>query len=411
MSEKESIMFDIQESAQLPQDSFYKDASDFLLDHYNQAAAKQFVYHNYTRSKQIAQLAFELGQKEEVQNDELESLTLAAFFLESHLVNLNDFSDNLKVWESFRNEMEYDHTTLIRVPALLTHFADDERRSRLVNILRDAQVGVTLQEFQEQIPFLKLEKEILTNSRIKNPEFYGSQYEVLKNHQLLSESGKDKFENSRVQQLVWLKNKLDKTGWKSAGQSYEDFNGIAKTFEGIEKKIPNSAIQTFFRTNYRNHINLSAIADNKANIMISVNAILISVVISIMSYQNLAETNPMVLLPVVIFLVTAMASLIFAVLSIRPKVTSLNSEQKDLKKINRNVIFFGNFVDLELEEYEEAVDAMLRDGELLYGNMTRDIYYLGQVLDKKYRFLTVAYNTFMVGFISTVLSFFMVLFF
>ena len=404
-------MFDIQESEQFPQDSFFKDASEFLLDHYNQAGAKQFVYHNYTRAKEIAQLAFELGRLEEVQKDELDSLILAAFFLESPKVASTVYSNNLKVWKAFRNEMEYDHTTLIRVPALLTHFEDPERKSRLVNILRDAKLGVTLNQYQERIPFLKLEQEILTNTRIKNPEFYELEYGFLQDQQLLSESGKEKFENARVEQLVWLKNKLNKNGWKSSVQNEVDSTGLAKPFEGIEKKIPNSAIQTFFRTNYRNHINLSAIADNKANIMISVNAILISVVISIMSYQNLAETNPMVLLPVVIFLVTAMASLIFAVLSIRPKVTSLNSEQQDIQKINRNVIFFGNFVDLELEEYEEAVDAMLRDGELLYGNMTRDIYYLGKVLDKKYRFLTVAYNTFMVGFISTVLSFFMVLFF
>jgi len=411
LSEKDSIMFDIQESAQLPQNAFVKDASEFLLDHYNQRGGKKFVYHNYTRAKQLAQIAFELGQDEAVQKDEMESLILAAYFLESHFIAPKDFSSNLEVWEAFRNEMEYDHTTLIRVPALLTHFSDKERKSRLVNLLRDAQLAAELANYQETIPFLKLEEEIIAQSRIKNPVFYNTQFERLQDRQMLSESGKDRYESLRVEHMLWLKNKVDKAGWKQADLTEASMDGLSKPFEGIEKKIPNSAIQTFFRTNYRNHINLSAIADNKANIMISVNAILISVVISIMSYQNLAETNPMVLLPVVIFLVTAMASLIFAVLSIRPKVTSLNEEEQDIQKINKNVIFFGNFVNLELDEYEEAVDAMLRDGELLYGNMTRDIYFLGQVLDKKYRFLTVAYNTFMVGFISTVLSFFMILFF
>ena len=63
------------------------------------------------------------------------------------------------------------------------------------------------------------------------------------------------------------------------------------------------------------------------------------------------------------------------------------------------------FVNLELEEYEEAMDAMFRDGELMYGNMTRDLYFLGQVLDKKYRYLTNSYNIFMVGFVATVLIF------
>ena len=67
--------------------------------------------------------------------------------------------------------------------------------------------------------------------------------------------------------------------------------------------------------------------------------------------------------------------------------------------MEKNIIFFGNFVNLELEEYEEAMDAVLREGELMYGNMVRDLYFLGKVLDKKYRYLTNSYNIFMVGFV------------
>jgi hypothetical protein len=68
-------------------------------------------------------------------------------------------------------------------------------------------------------------------------------------------------------------------------------------------------------------------------------------------------------------------------------------------------MFFGNFVALKIERYEELMDQMFQDSELLYGNMTRDLYHLGQVLDRKYRYLTISYNIFMVGFIATVLTF------
>lgn len=181
-------------------------------------------------------------------------------------------------------------------------------------------------------------------------------------------------------------------------------------FYDIERKIPRRGIQSFFRTNYRNHINLSAIADNKANIMISVNSILISVLITILSYRNIAETNPKVLLPVILFLVSGLCSLIFAVLAARPKVTRLHSgvEVPDLSK--SNLVFFGNFVSLPLEDYEEAMGRLFRNGELLYGNMVRDMYYLGKVLDKKYRYLTVSYTLFMVGFIASVVLFIVTLF-
>lgn len=184
-----------------------------------------------------------------------------------------------------------------------------------------------------------------------------------------------------------------------------------RPFQGIERKVPLRAIQSFFRSNYRNHINLSAIADNKANIMISVNSILISVLITLLSYRNIGETNPAVLLPVIIFLVSGLCSLIFAVLAARPKITRLNNGATvpDIRK--GNLVFFGNFVTLSLDDYEAAMDELFRDGELLYSHMVRDLYYLGQVLDKKYRYLTVSYTLFMTGFIASVLAFLGTLFF
>lgn len=181
-------------------------------------------------------------------------------------------------------------------------------------------------------------------------------------------------------------------------------------FKGLERKVPLRAIQSFLRTNYRNHIELSAIADNKANIMISVNSILISVLITLLSYRNIGETNPKIVLPVVIFLVSGLFSLLFAVLAARPKVTRLplGRQTQDLGKAN--LVFFGNFVQLDLSTYEKAMDRLFRDGELLYGNMVRDMYYLGRVLDRKYRFLTVSYTVFMVGFIASVVLFIVTLF-
>ncbi|MCB9331840.1 MAG: hypothetical protein H6574_12220 [Lewinellaceae bacterium] len=55
-------------------------------------------------------------------------------------------------------------------------------------------------------------------------------------------------------------------------------------------------------------------------------------------------------------------------------------------------VFFGSFIHLSLDQYEAAVDEMLRDGRLLFGNMARDLYFLGHVLDKKYKLLAYSYT-------------------
>jgi len=47
------------------------------------------------------------------------------------------------------------------------------------------------------------------------------------------------------------------------------------------KKGPGRGVETMYRSAYRNHINLSSIADNKANMMISINTIIMSLIIAV----------------------------------------------------------------------------------------------------------------------------------
>jgi hypothetical protein len=176
----------------------------------------------------------------------------------------------------------------------------------------------------------------------------------------------------------------------------------------MESGIPVRAAQTLFRTVYRNHINLSSIADQKANIMISVNAILTSVLITFISYRNWAETRPVILLPVIVFIIAGLASLVFAVLSARPKVTR-SDPAESLQ--HRNLLFFGNFSELDWPTYESAMTELLLDGQQLYRNLVRDVYQLGLVLDRKYRYLHIAYNIFLAGMIVTVTVFLITLYF
>jgi hypothetical protein len=136
---------------------------------------------------------------------------------------------------------------------------------------------------------------------------------------------------------------------------------------------------------------------------------LLSVAVSLLTWKEGTSQNPMMMLPLVIFVVSGTVSLIFAVLSARPKVTNMNNRTNP-EMTKKNIIFFGNFVHLSIEQYEQQLDEMLRDGRLLYGNMTRDMYHLGKVLDKKYRFLHFAYNVFMIGFVVTVALFLVVYF-
>ncbi len=175
-----------------------------------------------------------------------------------------------------------------------------------------------------------------------------------------------------------------------------------------EKKLgsTNRGVSDMFRTSYRTHIELSAIADNKSNIMISINGIIISIVIASISPK--IDSNPWLLIPTAVLLLTCLGSLIYAVLSARPRVSNETVTLEDVRSNRANILFFGNFHTMPREEYVEGLEELMQDSNRLYDNMARDIHGLGKVLAKKYRLLRFSYNIFMVGLILSVISFIVV---
>ncbi len=97
--------------------------------------------------------------------------------------------------------------------------------------------------------------------------------------------------------------------------------------------------------------------------------------------------------------------MIFSVLATRPKVTSGNFTREDIKNRKVNLLFFGNFHKIPLEDFKDGMKDMMNDRDYLYESLMKDLYYLGIVLDKKYKLLRYAYNIFMFGIILSVIAF------
>ncbi len=166
-------------------------------------------------------------------------------------------------------------------------------------------------------------------------------------------------------------------------------------------------IETMFRTSYRTHVDLSHLADNKANIMISINGIIISILIA--SIAPKIDANPWLLVPTALLLIGCVASMIFSILAARPRVTSRVVNMEQIRSDEANILFFGNFVSLDEEEYVQGMKEIIQETDRLYTNMIRDLYGLGQVLQTKFRLLRTAYNIFMGSLVLGVISFLLVI--
>ena len=180
---------------------------------------------------------------------------------------------------------------------------------------------------------------------------------------------------------------------------------LAEAVKHEGKKGPgtNRGIETMFRSAYRVQMELTSLADNKANMMISINGIIISIIIAAVAPK--LDSNPWLLLPTAVMLVGTMISIIYAILAARPRVNRSAITLEDLEHSQGNILFFGNFANLEKEQFTEGMLELMQDKQVLYETMIHNIHDIGLVLRTKFALLKIAYNAFMVALVAGVLSF------
>lgn len=385
----------------LPTADIFKQTKAHILQQFNHKHHSGRVYHTYAQANAQLRSLETLLTANQLPAETATIAKLASQF--AALSYLEDVHYATNQARHFLNKKQFDATE--DVVQTIHRYKNNQIETSTDALLSDAEKSVQFGEnYFDWSALRRLELDLLHDQRYSKQEWQQLELDRLMQVKYYTPYGKIHFAPILAQHIAKLKNRLNK--YENTPQK----TLATATFEQLELEKTARGAQTFFRANYRNHINLSAIADNKANIMISVNSILISVLITVLTWRNITETQPEVLMPGVIFLVTALASLICAVLSARPKVTNLNEQNPSFDHIKKNIAFFGNFVTLNLEQYEEAMDEVLRNDELLYGNMSRDLYYLGKVLSKKYYFLSISYNVFMIGFSVSVGLFLILLF-
>ncbi len=182
--------------------------------------------------------------------------------------------------------------------------------------------------------------------------------------------------------------------------SVEIEGGKKKNKERTER-----GIDTMFRTTLNNHNNLSGMVDNKANILLSVNAIIISVSLTTIIPKLDNPSNAHLIIPTMILIISSVIAITFAILATRPSITNGSFTRKEVEDKKVNLLFFGNFYKMSFEDYSWAMNELIKDKEYVYNSMIKDLYNLGIVLEKKYRLLRIAYTFFMFGIIISVVAF------
>jgi predicted metal-dependent HD superfamily phosphohydrolase len=265
--------------------------------------------------------------------------------------------------------------------------------------------------FSELNKMLRKEEEEANPKIINKSEWRNQTIHFLETHRYHTDYARLLLDEQKLKNLQQLKEKaankfqISPLAVESLNLS-EDISENEPTEKKHSKKRnekPERGIETMFRISATNHLRLSHMADNKAHILITVNSIILSAVISLLLRK--LDANIYLMIPTFMLLISSLTTVVFAILATRPSVPDGFFSKKDIDEKKTNLLFFGNFYRMPLPDYREGMKKVMEDKEFLYGSLIMDGYAQGVVLGKKYRLLRTSYSVFMLGLIISVVAF------
>jgi hypothetical protein len=389
---------------------FYRDHSDAAL-----------FYHNKSRTKETLEIVKRIADHYRLDDRSFFIVCAAALFLYPGFHQTREKkreSKSAELAETFLRLNNVDNETIAEIKkCILATGSSQNPETQLEKILCDANTYYFgTRSFSDKIKVLRKEEEALTGAKIGGNTWRTSMINMLETHRYHTDLCQLLLSETKAANLTALQNRQEEKANKAKAAAEQaalvkeapvaDITGQEQNDTApkiVQKTKAARGVDTLFRISSTNNIRMSIMADRKAHIMISVNSIIISVTLGLV-IKNLSD-NRHLLIPAILILAVSVTSIIYAILATRPKAQMGKFTRDQLERKSANLFFFGSFFNMGYVEYEEGVRAMMSDREFLYNSLTKDLYWQGKVLGRKYQFLNICYTVFMYGIIVSVLAF------
>ena len=360
------------------------------------------AYHNIDHTREVVENAGLIAKHENFTDDELSILKTAAWFHDTGYTvkYLQHEEESIKITTGFLKNKQVDADIIDMIAnCIRATIYTQKPANKIEKALCDADfMHLGKDNYPEYAERMRKEWNDAGIRTIKKGAFEEESVKMFLDHTFYTNYAHDKLAETKAKNLEVLQASVKKRSEKGKKKGKEK-----KKKNVTGKNTYSRGADSMLRLTARTQINLSSIADNKSNILISLNGIIIS--LGLAALVSKFKQDPAIILPTIIFLVFSLSTIVLAILSTRPHISKGKFTQADIEHKKVNLLFFGNFYNMPLPEYEEAIGAMINDDKYLYTAMIRDQYLLGKVLAKKYKLLRWAYNIFMVGIVVSVIAF------
>ncbi len=397
-----------------------KAAQAHVTDLLSNKLSKSIRFHTLQHTQEVVAACEKLAEYQQLPDDDRFALILAAWFHDTGYTG-GEAKDHETVSIQLATDFLNAHSASEELKNSVTGCINATRlphnpTTTIERIICDADLfHLGTNAFKEKSRLLLEEFKEFSGKEISKKDWRKINIRFLEGHKYLTVYGKEKLQPAKELHLAELKqkdkkndemkpDKKDKEKQKGKEKIAEAAKEAAEAKKKKEKESQSErGMATVFRIMAQNHSALSQMADSKANILISVNAIILSIMIT--SLFEKLQTDPNLQIPVAVIVAVCVSSIVFSILATRPNVSGGTFTREDIAAKRTNLLFFGNFHNMSLDDYNWGMTEMLNDKYYMNNSMIKDNYFLGVVLAKKYKYLRIAYNVFMYGLIIAKLAF------
>lgn len=379
------------------------------------------VYTTISRVYRIEKNINTIIKEDKIENIDIDCLYLTNYVLnieqattKANTLNFKDSETSInEILDSLRLKFKLNSETVNRVKTIIIEsFPFNETKLLESKIISDANI-MDFAGNQGRDRLKKMyEQMILKDFKLSKSNWYDTLIGILDAYKITTHFGQthvqpsiDKLYKSLRKERKDHKNHTNLILQKELKISDQEIKKLKKDIGKIKGR-DDRGIQTLFRNTSRNHYTLNKMVDGKARIMITINSIILSLILGGIIGKS---SNEVVLnIPSIIFAVTNLISIAFAIISITPNKTQGNFTEEDIRSKKGNLLYFGNFHNMHYRDFEWAFLQLLQDKDYLYTSMIKDFYYQGQILQVKNKLIRISLYTFLLGLVVAIVSHFVI---
>jgi len=389
-----------------------EEVKEHVLNYFDTHHNANLVYHNVDHTKDVVAATMQIANHYQLNEKDFFIVTTGAWFHDT------GYFEDTQNHEEKGAELAVEFLKKHDVPAavrdsvmqvILSTKMPQRPTNLLENILCDGDLfHLGTEDFSKKRKLMHKEIELLYNKDIGKNEWRKKDIEFLESQQYHTDYAMLLLNDQKIKNIEKLIDKLKDKGEDVSEAIVLDQKAVIpekqeKLLTKKDKKRPDKGIETMFRITSSNNQRLSDMADNKAQLLITVNSIILSLIVSLVLRR--LEDNAFLIVPTFILLMVSLSTIIFSILATRPSIPDGLFTDNDLERKKVNLLFFGNFYKMALNDYSKGMIKVMNDNEFLYGTLITDVYSQGVVLGRKYKLIRIAYNIFMFGLIAAVLAY------